>query len=63
MRHIEACRLDHRNGVVFDNADARPWERLDGTNRSMKRSGAPRTATVSRDGDNPVRGGGEPPGG
>ena len=64
MRHIEACRLDRRNGVVFDNADARPWERLDGTNRSMKRSGAPRTATVDRgDGDNPVRGGGEPPGG
>ena len=64
MRHIEACRLDRRNGVVFDNADTRPWERLDGTNRSMKRSGAPRTATVGRgDGENPERGGGEPPGG
>ena len=44
-------------GDVFDNADTRPWERLDGTNPSMKRSGAPRTATVSRgDRDDPVRG-------
>lgn len=62
MRHIEACGLDRRNGVVFDNADPRPWERLDGTNRSMKRSGAPRTATVDR-GDAAARESGEPTGG
>ncbi len=62
MRHIEACGLDRRNGVVFDNADTRPWERLDGTNPSMKRSGAPRTATVDHV-DDAVRGSGESPGG